>query len=274
MEPAGAGVMGVFHATVALEGAPAPVEIKWKTAPTGRADGWNNTPRKEIAAYEIQRWFLDPDDYVVPPTAVRCVPLDEFRRFAPDAEPTIEGTRCVLGMVSAWLEDVRVPRELYEPDRFLNDPRYAYNMANWNLMLYLIEQRDGRAGNFLEAKDPTNRRLFAIDNGIAFGGKVHNFLVLNWDEIRVPAVRHASIDRLRRIGPTQLDRLAVVAELRADEAGVLRPVRLGPVVDPDAGTRVKPGWIQMGLTRDEIAAVGKRIKTLIARVDAGELAAF
>jgi hypothetical protein len=68
--------------------------------------------------------------------------------------------------------------------------------------------------------------------------------------------------------------LLVVAELRADRDGVLRHVRPGPVVDPERGTRVGPGFIQLGLTRAEVDAVAERRARLLERVDRGEVPLF
>jgi hypothetical protein len=67
-----------------------------------------------------------------------------------------------------------------------------------NLLTYLVEHEDGRAGNVLVSKAPEDRRVFAIDNGIAFGAIVKNWFVPNWNVIRHPAVPHLEIDRLRR----------------------------------------------------------------------------
>ena len=47
-------------------------------------------------------------------------------------------------------------------------PQYAANVGRFNLLTYLVEHEDGRAGNILVSKAPEDRRVFAIDNGIAF----------------------------------------------------------------------------------------------------------
>ena len=43
--------------------------VKIKPAGAG-ADEFNNRPRYELAAYQLQKLFLDPDEYVVPPTVL------------------------------------------------------------------------------------------------------------------------------------------------------------------------------------------------------------
>lgn len=268
------GVMGVRKLAIRLPASGRELKVKWKRAPDGDADGWNNTPRKEIAAYEIQKWFLDPEDYVVPTVVVRCIPLASYAPLDPKAKPNLPGTACVLGAVVIWLENVGIEGPIYDEERFRSDPNYARHMANLNLLTYLIEHEDGRRNNFLTADDPTDRRTFSIDNGVSFGAKVKNWFVRNWNKIRVPALRRETIERLREVDETQVGALAVVAELRADDAGVLRPVEPSHVPHPRKGSRVEPGWIQLGLTRGEISDLQKRIDRLLADVDRERIVLF
>jgi hypothetical protein len=273
-KPTETGVAGAYKAEVEFPPDPRPVTIKWKPASGGDMDDWNNNPRKEVAAYVIQQWFLEPRDYVVPTTAVRCAPLPSYRRIDPEAAPTIDGTRCVLGMVSLWLDHVTVPETLYDPERFARDYRYAYHLADFNVLAYLIRHRDGRAGNILVADDDANRRVFAVDNGISFDGLVYNFLVSNWDEIRVPAIRREVVEELRDVDREDLDELGTLVELRADKQGVLRAARPTTPIDPTQGIRTAPGRVQMGLTTAEIDGLAARIRALLERVDQGTLAVF
>jgi hypothetical protein len=268
------GVMGVRKLLLSFPGSGRQLKVKWKRAADGDADGWNNTPRKEIAAYEIQKWFLDPEDYVVPTVVIRCIPLRTYLPIGEGAQPNLPGTKCVTGALVVWIDAVGIDDPLYEEERFRQDPRYAGYLADMNLLTYLIEHEDGRRNNFLTADDKSDRRIFSIDNSISFGAKVKNWFVPNWNEIRVPALRKRSIERLRAVSSEQVDALGVVAELRAGDDGILRPAPPGPNADPDRGTRVRPGWIQMGLTRGEIAALRDRINRLLARVDSGELPLF
>ncbi len=269
------GVAGAYKAMVEFPPDPRQVKVKWKPVPADDMDGWNNNPRKEIAAYAIQKIFLKPQDYVVPTTALRCVPVAAYRRVDPEATPTIEGTTCVLGMLSLWLEHVTVPEELYEPDRFARDDAYAYHLANFNVLSFLIRHRDGRPGNILVADRDDNRRVFAIDNGISFDGLVYNFLVSNWDTMRVPAVRRSVVAALRdEVDDDDLDDLATLVELRADAQGVLRPAKPTAPIDPDKGIRIVPGRLQMGLTREEIAGLRARMAALLLQVDQGTIGVF
>ena len=268
------GVMGVKRVELRFpDGQKIPV--KWKAAPAGDADGWNNTPRKEIAAYVIQKWFLDPVDFVVPTTVVRCIPLDQYGAISSrKTRPNIAGTSCVTGAFSAWLSDVTVPETLHDEERFASDPIYAHHLADFNLLAYLIEHEDGRGGNILVATDDDHRRVFAVDNGVAFGAWVKNYWVRNWNKVRVAALRKQSIDRLRQIKESQLEALGVLSEHRAGEDGVLRPVPFSANADPDHGSRVAEGWLQLGLTEDEIEDIEERLKELIEAVDSGEQPVF
>jgi hypothetical protein len=143
-----------------------------------------------------------------------------------------------------------------------------------NLLTYLIEHEDGRKGNFLVSEIESDRRVFSIDNGVSFGAKMKNFFVRNWHKIRVPALRRETIERLRRVTPEQLEALGVLAELRADDAGVLRPVPFSENANPKKGARAEPGWVQLGLSRREIQGLRKRIERLLAQVDAGRQSVF
>jgi len=270
VEGSGGGTTGARKLTLFFPAHGDTLAFKWKPVPSGDADGWNNAPRKELAAYAVQTWFLDPPDYVVPTAAVRCLPLEALRAHAVAAEPSIAGTRCVLGVLSVWLDQLGVPAEVFEAKRFASDPRYATSVGRFNLLTYLVQHQDGRAGNILASTDPDAPRIFAVDNGIAFGTLVHNWFVPNWDVIRVPALPHTAIARLRRVGRSEIDRLGVLVELHADADGMLEVVPPGPNRDPKRGARVSPGRLQLGLTRSEIDALETRLRTLLARVDRGE----
>jgi hypothetical protein len=147
-------------------------------------------------------------------------------------------------------------------------------VGHFNLLTYLIEHEDGRGGNILVSKASEDRRVFAVDNGIAFGALVRNWFVPNWNVLRTPAVPRSAIDRLRRIGRSEIDRLGVLVELRADTDGILENVTPGPNRDPEHGSRVAPGWLQLGLTDSELEDVEERLVELIERVDRGDLPVF
>ena len=270
---AGGGVMGARKLELRFDDGTA-IDAKWKVTPA-QADGWNNSPRHEIGAYAVQKLFLDPEDYLVPPIAVRCIPLADYRVVEKDPTPNLEGTRCVFGALAAWLHHVYQPDPPFDRERFAKDARYAFHFANLNLLHYLIDHRDGRYSNFLIAKDADDARVFSIDNGIAFSGLVYNFLSTNYNTIRVAAVPKKSIDRLGRIERQDLDQLGVLGQLEVDSDGILRNVAPTANADPEQGTRHLPnGGIQFGLTRSEIDAMEQRLRALLKMVDSGELPVF
>jgi len=270
VKSAGAGVTGASRFVVGFADG-STLKIKWKPFPPKVLDGWNNSPRKELAAYVIQRWIFDEEDYVVPTPVPRCIPLDGYRPIRADATPTVPGTSCVLGMSAIWMNDVEVADDLLDDDRIAEDPHYAENLADLNLLTYLIDHRDGRDGNFLQSTDKSDPRIFAVDNGIAFEGFPWNFFVRNWNKIRVPWLRADPIARLRALPAEEIDRLSTLFDMNADAQGVLRLARPTAALDPKQGVRLADGKVQLGLTTKEIGALKERIRDLLARVDAGKI---
>ena len=251
-------------------------DIKWKFKKNvpGRVDSFNTSPRKELAAYEIQKLFLDPEDYVVPTCLPFCIQRDRFMKRAGYATATLEGTDCVLGLASIWMKDVTVPDKLYDESRFLKDPTYAYFMSNFNLLTYLIEHRDARVGQFLVSKDDKRRQVFSIDNGISFGFWPYNFFIQQWEKIHVPALRKNSIERLRKIQRQDLNFLGVIFQFELDDNGILQPKQVGENLNPKRGAKYTDGTVQYGLSKSEIDAVWDRIQNVIAAVDAGNIQVF
>ena len=283
LEAIGKGLTGAGRAKIAFPTRGLLLEFKWKEMPRptavdwvplvpGVLDGVNNSPRKEIAAWKIQSLILDPVDYVVPPSVAYCAKVENMRT---DERPTLEDTECVLGVLSLWLERVTLPSPLLDVERFSRDPLYATYLADFNLLTYLIEHHDGRRGNFLVSKDDSRRQVFAIDNGNSFGGPWYNWFVPNWSEVRVPALRRASIERLRQVREEDVEALlAVVAQLERDEEGGLQIVDPGETLDDDEGVRWSDGVLQLGLTEDEIEDVWERIEDLLEEIDEGRIATF
>jgi hypothetical protein len=276
LEPAGSGTTRPEKGELFFPETGDRFSVKGKVAPSD-LDGINNSPRKEIAAWKLQALFLDPVDFTVPSTGMRCAPVKKWNERHDDDTPTLPGTTCILWESSIWMEDVTVPDSLYEEERFLNDVAYAYHIANFNIFAYLINLRDNRKGNVLVSKDDSNRRVFAIDNGVAFGTIWFNWFYpphYEWRQIRVPALPRKSVDRLRKLQRADLDFLMVVGQLEVDSEGILRSVDPGPPSDPDDGATFDGKTVQFGLTADEVDDVWERIESLIKRVDADEIALF
>ena len=124
------------------------------------------------------------------------------------------------------------------------------------------------------SKDDARRQVFAIDNGITFDPFWYNYFVPNWNLLRVAALRHESIDRLRSLRAEDLNVLLVVEQLEHDGNGMFHPVPPGPPIDPEEGTSFEDGVIQFGLTDDEVEDVWERIEDLLEDVDKGNVPLF
>jgi len=273
---AGAGVTGARKVTVRIAHQDQDLTLKTKNFPSG-LDGTNNSPRKEMAAYSIQHFFLDPVDYVVPTVGVRCIPLDEWRTRNTYSPTRVPGTECALVSYAFWLQDVTLPDPLYDEERFLTDARYAYNLANFNILTYLIRHHDTRYGNVLVSKNDEDRRVFAIDNGTVFGAFFFNWFYppsFSWRSMKVPAVPRNAVNRLRKLTEEDLQSLAVLVQLEADENGVLRVEKPGDPIDEEEGVSVRGTTVQLGLTDDEIEDVWERLEDLLEDIDGGKLGVF
>jgi len=273
---AGAGVTGARKVTVRIAHQDQDLTLKTKNFPSG-LDGTNNSPRKEMAAYSIQHFFLDPVDYVVPTVGVRCIPLDEWRTRNTYSPTRVPGTECALVSYAFWLQDVTLPDPLYDEERFLTDARYAYNLANFNILTYLIRHHDTRYGNVLVSKNDEDRRVFAIDNGTVFGAFFFNWFYppsFSWRKIKVPAIPRNAVNRLRKLTEEDLQSLAVIVQLEADENGVLRVETPGDPIDVEEGVSVRGTTVQLGLTDDEIEDVWERLEDLLKDIDDGKIGVF
>ena len=247
-------------------------KVKWKAAPGG-GEGFNNSPRKELAAYAIQPLFLEPFEYVVPPTLARCVPTEEHRDLFGAGRRTFSKVDCVLVVLAWWIVNAS-PDSALDLEDFAADPRYARAMAHVNLFTYLLDHRDTRAANFLRSTDPDRPRVFAIDNGLAFGGFKNPFQFVgmgtDWSALRVPSLPRDTVERLRGLGREDLDPLLVVTQFRMSEEGMSRTPP-GPPLDRKRGTHREGDTLQLGLAEREIDGVWTRLEALLARIDAGEV---
>jgi hypothetical protein len=247
------------------------LKAKWKQAARG---GWspNNEPRKELAAYALQKLFLDPEDYVVPPTVSRCIPLDFYRvAVRARATPTFRGTDCAFGVFAFWLEGVQ---ELSSIDgaRFESDILYRKTIANLNVFTYLFDHRDTRPSNFAVASNRDFPRAFAVDNGLALDGLTNPRVTgaREWRHIVVNKIPARLVERLRKITRADLDTLATVAELTID-GQQMDPTNHTVAFEEDSGVRRRGNVIQLGLTKREIDDIQDRLRSLLARIDAGKL---
>jgi hypothetical protein len=249
-----------------------PLRVKLRKAEPG-ADTFNNVPRYDLAAYELQKFYLDPAEYVVPPTALRMVPLEEFSKFSTDVKPTFPGADEVLAVLQYWLHDIMVIADVLDTAAFESDPLYARHIGQLNILTFLIEHRDSNAGNFLIGRARPGARVFSIDHGVAFASKDSDRGEL-WRDLRVTRLPADAIARLRKVTNEDLQaRLGVLAQWQLQD-GHYVAVPAGPNRSPLRGVRRSQGTLQMGLTRPEVDEVARRLRQLLAKVDAGEITTF
>jgi hypothetical protein len=258
---------------------------KWRahsTATTG------NSPRFELAAYYVQKLFLAPAEYVVPPTAPFCFPLAAYRERVDGTAPeTFPRSGCVYGVLSFWLEDVTAVADanragwfhglyyhLFDPYLFEHDRAYHDSIARVNLLTYVIAHRDSHARNFVIARSETQpvvHTVYSVDNSKSFTLRQNTGIqpLHNWSAIHVPSLPRTAIERLRG---ADLSSLAMIAVLRSAN---------GRLVATDVGTATTVtglDWtgdrLVVGLTAPEIDEVRTRIDDLLRRVDRAELALY
>ncbi|MEY2920205.1 MAG: hypothetical protein RL261_1510 [Pseudomonadota bacterium] len=258
-----------LKADVSLGGAP-PLRVKLRKAEPG-AESFNNVPRYDLAAYELQKLFIDPAEYVVPPTALRMIPRQDFVKYQAGVARTFSSADQVLAVLQYWLSDIMVVADVYDPARFDADALYARHIGQLNVLTYLIEHRDSNVGNFLIGRSPTGARVFSIDHGVAFAstdsdrGKA-------WKGIRVQRLPADTVAKLRTVTlPLLEQRLGVLAQwkLEGDHYVAVAP---GSNLSPNRGVRREGQDLQMGLTKSEISAVNRLRVRLLERIDAGEIA--
>jgi hypothetical protein len=250
-------------------GEAAPLLVKLRKAEPG-ADTFNNVPRYDLAAYELQRLFLDPHEYVVPPTALRMVPLADFAKYSPGVPRTFSAADQVLAVVQYWLNDIKVVADVYNAERFAADPVYARHIGQLNVLTYLIRHRDSNLGNFLLGTAEVGARVFSIDHGVAFASAESDRGDV-WQDLRVNRLPADTVERLRQVTPQLLaDRLGVLAQWQLDGRSYA-PVASGTNLSEHRGVRRSGNSLQMGLTKSEIREVHRRLTMLLKRVDRGDI---
>lgn len=237
---------------------------KWASAPRG-GGRFNNEPRYEVAAYELQKMFLDDVDYVVPPTVIRAFPLEFVQVQVDDQRATFgEAPRSVVAALQYWLQDVQAG-DFWVPQRAQWDTLYARRMANFNILTYLITHRDSNIGNFLISVDPADPRVFAVDNGVSFGSEPGNRGEV-WKDMLVRRLPRSTVERLERLTREDLERvLGVLAEFQIRD-GELVPVDPGENFSRNRGVRTRDDRVQFGLTGREIGEVARRLRELLRDV--------
>ena len=260
-----------LKADVSFEGQP-PVRFKLRKAEPG-ADTFNNVPRYDMAAYELQKLFLDPSEYVVPPTALRFISLAEFSKYSPGVERTFPGAEQVLAVVQYWLQEVKVIADVYNAETFATDPVYARHIGQLNIFTDLIDHSDSNAGNFLISRTTPGARVFSIDNGVAFASEESDRGKL-WKDLRVDRLPADTVERLRKITPEVLQQaLGVVGQWQLQD-GKYVPVPKGENLSPNQGVRREGDVLQMGLKKSEVSRIARALRNLLEKVDDGDVKTF
>ncbi len=257
-----------LRADVSFGGA-APLRVKLRKAEPG-ANSFNNVPRYDIAAYELQKLFLDPAEYVVPPTTLRMVPLAEFAKYSPGVQRTFPTADQVLAVVQYWLSDIKAVADVYDPVRFAADPAYARHIGQLNVLTYLIRHRDSNLGNFLLGDAEIGARVFSIDHGVAFASEESDRGEA-WKDLRVNRLPADTVERLRHITLQLLtERLGVLAQWKL-QGGSYVPVAIGKNLSENRGVRRTGIELQMGLNKSEIRDLHRLLTRLLVHVDRGEV---
>lgn len=247
------------------------MRVRWKTSERG-GQAFNNQPRYQIAAYRFQQLFLDSNDYVVPPTVGRCLPVGQYRGIERNAKATFKNTEAVFFVLQYWLDNV-TDEDIYDEVRFKSDSIYARHFANMNIFSCLIKHSDSNKGNFLISTDRANPRVFAVDNDIAFG-KAESDRGTEWQKIRVKRLPQKTIERLRKITLQDIKKsLDVVAQYKIMN-GQLITTEVTRNLDERKGVRQEDDIVQFGLTSKEIDGIYSRLKKLLNQVDSGKIETF
>ena len=245
-----------------------PLRVKWAAATRG-GDSFNNRPRFEIAVYELQKLFLDEENYVVPPTVVRAMPMDEYPRKNA-VLTTFSGIDAVVVLMQYWLSQV-TDEDIYDKNRAKDDSLYARHLADMNILTCLVRHADANPGNIL-ISTAGNARLFAVDNGVSFGEISDR--PDDWRKMRTDRLPQGTVERLRGITEEDLHRaLGVLVQFEV-RGGQLVQVEPTENLDPGNGVRRVDGVVQLGLTTREIGRVYGRLEDLLEDIDEGKYEIF
>ncbi len=281
-----AGKQGAIVLTLSLPrtGRPLIFRAKWRAESTRTS---LNVPRRELAAYAVQKLFLQPHEYVVPPAAGHCFPLADYRaRIDARARPTFSGTNCVFGILSYWLEDVQTlpdaeragwfdwEADLLDDDLFETNASYRASASDLNLLTFLIDHADSHWKQFLISKDPRRVRVYSVDNSMSFGAAKNPRLRNHWSEIKVPALPRDKVQRLLSLRPETLAALSLLEQYEGRDGRLVAVTPREPAGSDDRGFRWVDGALKVGLTRQELAHLRGRISILAHVVETDAVPLF
>lgn len=278
-EPTHHGIQGAQIVTlrVPTQSADVTFRAKWRPISTTKA---HTIPRRELAAYEVQKLILRPAEYVVPPTGGHCFNLDRYRAVVdPSANGVSPEISCVFGYLSYWLEDAEHPKSFrskwYNPSqgpldrkRLDSSPAYARSMARTNLVMYLIDHDDSHSKQFLMRDSRVAPVIYSVDNSMSFDAGTNPTLNReeDWSRVLVPLYPEL-LDRVRALDENDLRDLSVLEQYKVDSGRLVR-------TSPELSLWVRPtqpvGWrrgaLRIGLSQREIDFLRVRIEALLKRV--------
>lgn len=241
--------------------------VKWKPA-NATISRLNNNPRKERAAYEIQKLFLDGDRWVVPPTVMRCMDVVDGRPPV-DGRVAEDEVDCVWGQVSYWVSPLDNPGVI-DTERLETDADYLQALGDLNILMYVIGHGDAHKDNWLISEDPDRMRAVSPDNGVAFSGPPNFFIKNVWGSIVIDPLPADTVERLRSITDEELHRLHHLETWHIEDRRLVRTD-----TNTDTGKSRGVQWVgdelTVGLRPGEIGRVRKRIDDLLERVDSGDI---
>ncbi|MFW5740208.1 MAG: hypothetical protein ACOC1F_07565 [Myxococcota bacterium] len=255
---------------------------KWRPASSGDL---LNEPRKELAAYAVNKLLAEDIDMVVPPTAARCLPLAAYRAVVDDEAEPHPGTECVLGYLSYWVPGATVVKDAHEEgllvggrglvdiERIRSDWAYRISLSHLNLLTYAIHHADAHAKQFILVPGMRGVVVYSVDNSVAFRSIKNPMVVFrqDWSQWLLPDILASQVARMKDLGEEDFERLQVVQELQLDD-GVLIDVPSGaPIGDLGDSVREQGDRVQVGLTEGEIDGVRNRIGDLLDRIEDGDI---
>lgn len=259
------------------------LRAKWRAAGDG---GLVNVPHRELGAYHVQKLALAPADYVIPPTAARCLPIDAYREHVDATALPTEGAECVVGFLTYWLEEaisvdeardeehLRAGEGLFDPTRFESDPVYRTSLSNLNLVSHLVRHGDAHRGQFVFVRHGDHLLSYSVDHSVSFEAIPNPMLLFrkDWSKIQLPALSEASIERLRAATPEDIDGLNTLAELELRDGSYVPVEAQPPFGDRASATRRQGDRLQIGLKEREVEGVRERLRQLLTTIERGELA--
>jgi hypothetical protein len=275
--------------TLALprDGGKTVLRAKWRPL---SSESLTNDPRKELGAYAVEKLFLEPHEYIVPPTTGHCFARDDYRAVVDkSAAPSFgeQGALCIFGILSYWLENVAKPESAREDgtwsaDHILDEGLfnkngvYRQSIADLNLLTYLIRHGDAHDQQFLITKDRQRPRVYSVDNSIAFQSIKNPMLFFrqDWSTIQVPAVSKRSVARLQSLSEDEWARLAVIEQYVKRGTALVQAPPGDVIGPPDSGLRWVGLGLQIGLTEGEIAGVRSRLAGLVDEIESHNVRTF